>query len=76
MHFMFNNSPPPTKNPAVYEKTLKKIVQEGGQGTILCSITFSFRKSCHLWENVKKNIVEGGQATDENMAHAHCMVDT
>jgi hypothetical protein len=40
---------------------------------ILSSITF-FRKSCRLWENVEKYCrVE--QASNYNMAHAHCMLD-
>jgi hypothetical protein len=42
---------------------------------ILCSITFSFQKSCTLWGNVEKYCT-AGQATDNNMAHAHCMLDT
>ena len=41
---------------------------------ILCSITF-FRKSRRLWDNVEK-YCRAGQATDENTAHAHCMMDT
>ena len=41
---------------------------------ILCSVTF-LRKSCRLWDNVEKyNRV--GQATDDNMTHAHCVLDT
>jgi len=33
------------------------------------------RKSCRLWNNVEKYCrVE--QATDDNMAHAHCTLDT
>jgi len=34
-----------------------------------------FRKSCRLYENVEKYYT-AGQATDDNMAHAHCMLDT
>jgi len=41
---------------------------------ILGSVTF-FRKSCRLWDNVEK-YSRAGQATDDNMAHAHCMLDT
>ena len=41
---------------------------------ILCSITL-FRKSCRLWDNVK-SLCRMGQATEGNMAHAHCMLDT
>jgi len=36
---------------------------------------FVFRRSCHLWDNVE-NVCREGQARDENMAHAHCKVDT
>jgi len=36
-------------------------------------ITF-FRKSCGLWDNVEICCRTG--ATDDNMAHAHCMMDT
>jgi hypothetical protein len=38
---------------------------------ILCSITF-FRKLCRLWGNVEKYF-RAGQATDDNMAPAHCI---
>jgi len=41
---------------------------------VLCSITFC-RKSYSLWDNVEK-YHRAGQATDNNMAHAHCMLDT
>jgi len=51
-----------------------KVVEEM-KTNILCSITFFFRKSCHLWDNVE-NVCRTGQATDDNMAHAHCMMDT
>jgi len=40
---------------------------------ILRLVTF-FRKSCRLWDNVEKYCT-AGQATDDNMAHAHCMLD-
>ena len=33
-----------------------------------------FRKSCRLWDNVEKQC-RTGKATDDNMAHAHCMLD-
>jgi len=42
---------------------------------ILCSETFFFRKSCRLWDNVEK-YGRPGQATDDNTAHVHCMLDT
>jgi hypothetical protein len=38
------------------------------------SITFFFRKSCRLWNNVEL-YCKAGQATDDNMAHAHCVLD-
>jgi hypothetical protein len=42
---------------------------------ILLSVTFFSRKSCCLWDNVEK-YCRVGQATDDNMAHARCMLDT
>jgi hypothetical protein len=36
---------------------------------------FSPKKSFCLWGNVEK-YGRAGQATDDNMAHAHCMLDT
>jgi hypothetical protein len=33
------------------------------------------RKSCRLLDNVEK-CCGAGQATDKNMAHAHCVLDT
>jgi hypothetical protein len=36
---------------------------------------FSVRKSCHLWDSEEKYI-KAGRATDDNMANAHCMLDT
>ena len=41
---------------------------------ILYSINL-FRKSFRLWENVDK-YCRAGQATDDNVEHAHCMLDT
>jgi hypothetical protein len=41
---------------------------------ILCSVTFVW-KSCRWWDNVKK-YCRAEQATDDNMAHALCMLDT
>jgi len=35
---------------------------------------FFFRKSCLLWYNVEK-YCRAGQATDDNMANAHFMLD-
>jgi hypothetical protein len=42
---------------------------------ILFWVTFFFRKSCRLWENVEK-YCRAGQATDDNMANAHCILGT
>jgi len=42
--------------------------------THFISNTFLFRKSCRLWDNVGK-YCRVGQATDDNMAHAHCILD-
>jgi len=39
------------------------------------NFTFFFRKSCRLLDNVGK-YCRAGQATEDNMAHAHCMLDT
>jgi len=36
---------------------------------------FFFRKIFILWDNVEK-YCRAGQATDDNIAHAHCMLDT
>jgi hypothetical protein len=36
---------------------------------------FFSRKSCRLWDNVEK-VCRTGKATDDNLAHAHCMMDT
>ena len=41
---------------------------------ILCSIK-SFLKSCRLWDNMEKHY-RAGQATDDNVTHAHYMLDT
>ena len=49
-------------------------VVENIKSYILCSIAF-LQKSCLLWDNVEKRCT-AGQATDDNMAHAHCMLDT
>jgi len=41
---------------------------------ILYSVTF-FRKSCLVWDNMEK-YCRAWQATDDNMAHAHCVLGT
>ena len=35
---------------------------------------FFFQRSCHFWDSVETHF-RAGQATDDNMAHAHCMLD-
>ena len=41
---------------------------------LFAMILFFFRKSCCLWDNVEK-YGTAVEAPDENMAHAHCMLD-
>jgi hypothetical protein len=50
-------------------KTVEKIKTH-----ILCSITI--RENRAVCEIMWKDITQRGQAKDENMAHAHCMLDT
>ena len=52
---------------------LQTKVLENIETYILCSVTFFF-KSYHLRDDVEK-YCRAGQATDENMAHVHCMLD-
>ena len=56
-------------------ETFPTKVVENIKAHISCSIIFFFRKSCRLWDNVEK-CSSAGQATDDNMAHANCMLDT
>jgi len=51
-----------------------KICRENQETHFVFSKFFFFRKSCRLWENVGK-YGNAGQATDDNMAHSHCMLD-
>jgi hypothetical protein len=34
-----------------------------------------FFENCAVYEIMWKNVVPAGQATDDNMAHAHCVLD-
>ena len=52
----------------VLDKSVEKIK------THFLSITF-FRISCRLWESVEK-YCRSEEATEDNMAHMHCMLDT
>jgi hypothetical protein len=40
---------------------------------VLCSVTF-YRKSCRLWDNVE-NFGRAREATNDNIAHARCILD-
>jgi hypothetical protein len=51
-----------------------KICREN-QNTRFMFNNFFPQKSCRLWDNVAK-YCRAGQATDDNMAHAHCMLVT
>jgi len=42
---------------------------------IFCSVTYPPPQSCHLFDIVEK-YCRAGQATDDNMAHVQCMLDT
>jgi hypothetical protein len=42
---------------------------------ILGSVTFFFENRA-VYEIVWENYFRAGQATDDNMAHAHCVLDT
>jgi len=39
------------------------------------SVSFFLRKSCRVWDNVEKYCRAGQSTDDDNMAHAHCMLD-
>jgi len=57
-----------------WEMFQKKSCREN-QNTLFVLSNFSFQKSSHLWDTVKK-YYRVGQATDDSMRHAHCMLDT
>jgi len=40
---------------------------------ILCSVTFFENRA--VYEIMWKNMLKDGQITDDNTAHAHCMLD-
>ena len=48
-----------------------KVVEKIKKKNILCWVTFFENR---LWENMEKYCT-AGQATDDKMAHAHCMLD-
>jgi len=45
------------------------------QTYLMSNSLFFFRRPCRLWDNVEKFGI-AGQAIDDNMAHAHYMLDT
>jgi hypothetical protein len=58
-----------------WEMFQTKVVEKIKTQFFLSSTFFFFRKSYRLWDNVEK-YCRTGKATDDNMAHAHCMLDT
>jgi hypothetical protein len=42
---------------------------------ILCSVTFFSLENRAVYEIMWKKYCRTGQATDDNTAHAHCMLD-
>jgi hypothetical protein len=61
-------------NSSQNEKYFTKICRET-QNTYLMFNNFFPSKIVHWWDNVEK-YCGAGQATDDNMAHAHCVLDT
>ena len=53
----------------------KKKVVEKIKTHILCSVTFFSLEIHAFYEIMWKKYRTAGQATDSNMAHAHCMPD-
>jgi len=52
-----------------------KVVLESQNTPFMLSNFFPLRKSFSTWDNVEK-CSTAGQATDKNMTHAHCVLDT
>ena len=50
-----------------------KVVEKIKTGIFM--LIFFSRKSCRLWDTVEK-YCRAEQATDDSMAHVHCMLDT
>jgi hypothetical protein len=55
-------------------KYFRQICRENQNTNFVFSNIF-FRKLCRLWDNVEKYF-NAGQATDDKIAHAHCMLCT
>ena len=47
--------------------------RENKKNTYFTFSNFFFLNSCRLWNNVEE-FGRSGQATDDNMAYAHCML--
>ena len=59
------------------EKCFSQKLQRKSKHKFWCSvISFFFRKSCLLRDNMEKNFCRVGQAADNNMASARCMPGT
>jgi len=58
-------------------KNISAKVVEKLETHILCSIPPPppKKESCRLWGSME-NVVQRGHATDNNMAHAQCLLDT
>jgi len=56
-------------------ETFRTEIVEKIKTHILCSKSFFLFKYRILWNKVEK-YCRAGQATDNNMAHAHCTLDT
>ena len=58
---------------------MRNICDKGCRGNQTARFMFNNypppKKPCHLWDNVEK-YCRAGQATDGNMVHAYCMLDT
>ena len=57
-----------------WEMSQKKVVKKT-KTHIVCSMTFFFSFENRLWDKMEKYF-RAGQATDDNIAHALCMLDT
>ena len=51
-----------------------KVVEKIKTHILLSTTSFFFRKSCRLWDKVEK-FCRTGQATDDNMTHAYCVLN-
>jgi hypothetical protein len=61
------------RNLTTAPKMFQTTVLEKIKACNLCSKNF-LRHLCHVWDNVEKYSI-AAQAADDNMAHAHCVLD-